>query len=83
MFTLYFSTNSANDHHFIECLGSAAYALQDTQPEARSQMPFMDHWNVSRPHVSLRDIIKEQQALQENVKKVAGTPKVSADTHLE
>ncbi|XP_026215668.1 NEDD4-binding protein 2 isoform X2 [Anabas testudineus] len=48
---------------------SAAYALQDTQPEAQSQMPFMDHWNVSRPHVSLRDIIKEQQALQENVKK--------------
>uniref|UniRef100_A0A1A7XDY5 NEDD4 binding protein 2 n=1 Tax=Iconisemion striatum TaxID=60296 RepID=A0A1A7XDY5_9TELE len=38
-------------------------------PEARGQMPFMDHWNVSRPNVSLRDIIKEEQALQENVKK--------------
>nr|XP_033480458.1 NEDD4-binding protein 2 [Epinephelus lanceolatus] len=49
--------------------GADGYASLDSQPEARGQMPFMDHWNVSRPHVSLRDIIKEQQALQENVKK--------------
>lgn len=28
-------------------------------------MPFMDHWNVSQPHISLRDIIKEEQALQD------------------
>ncbi|XP_072319867.1 NEDD4-binding protein 2 isoform X2 [Eucyclogobius newberryi] len=27
-------------------------------------LPFMDHWNVSRPHVSLRDIIKEETVLQ-------------------
>uniref|UniRef100_A0A8C3AZF5 NEDD4 binding protein 2 n=1 Tax=Cyclopterus lumpus TaxID=8103 RepID=A0A8C3AZF5_CYCLU len=41
----------------------------DNQPEARGQMPFMDHWNVPHPHVSLRDIIKEEQALQANVEK--------------
>ncbi|XP_017263722.1 NEDD4-binding protein 2 isoform X2 [Kryptolebias marmoratus] len=40
-----------------------------SQPEAGGLMPFMDHWSVSRPHVSLRDIIKEEQALQENVQK--------------
>ncbi|XP_072239353.1 NEDD4-binding protein 2 [Leuresthes tenuis] len=39
------------------------------QPEASGSVPFMDHWNVPRPHVSLRDIIKEEQALQENVRK--------------
>uniref|UniRef100_A0A3Q1FF34 NEDD4 binding protein 2 n=1 Tax=Acanthochromis polyacanthus TaxID=80966 RepID=A0A3Q1FF34_9TELE len=39
------------------------------QPDAFGRIPFMDHWNAPRPHVSLRDIIKEQQALQENVKK--------------
>lgn len=33
-------------------------------------MPFMDHWNVSHPHISLRDIIKEEQALQDNMEKV-------------
>uniref|UniRef100_A0A3P8TUS1 NEDD4 binding protein 2 n=1 Tax=Amphiprion percula TaxID=161767 RepID=A0A3P8TUS1_AMPPE len=41
----------------------------DNQPDAFSRMPFMDHWNAPRPHVSLRDIIKEEQALQENIKK--------------
>uniref|UniRef100_A0A3Q3J3L8 Smr domain-containing protein n=1 Tax=Monopterus albus TaxID=43700 RepID=A0A3Q3J3L8_MONAL len=38
----------------------------DSQPDSHGQMPFMDHWNVSHPHVSLRDIIKEEQALQHN-----------------
>lgn len=33
-------------------------------------MPFMDHWNVSHPHISLRDIIKEEQALHDNMEKV-------------
>ncbi|XP_041839319.1 NEDD4-binding protein 2 isoform X2 [Melanotaenia boesemani] len=37
--------------------------------EASGSMPLMDHWNVSRPHVSLRDIIKEEQALQDKVQK--------------
>lgn len=42
----------------------------DGQPEVYSQMPFMDHWNVSHPHISLRDIIKEEQALQDSMEKV-------------
>ncbi|XP_073323367.1 NEDD4-binding protein 2 [Pagrus major] len=50
-------------------ISADGYVSLDSQPEARSQMPFMDHWNVSRPHISLRDIIKEQQALQENEEK--------------
>ncbi|CAJ1052124.1 NEDD4-binding protein 2 isoform X1 [Xyrichtys novacula] len=41
----------------------------DGHPETRDQIPFMDHWSVSRPHVSLREIIKEEQALQDNVEK--------------
>lgn len=63
--------------------GADDYASLDSQPEARGQMPFMDHWNVSRPHVSLRDIIKEQQALQENVKKVTHLPTVPANLYIE
>lgn len=53
--------------------------LHDSQPDPHGQMPFMDHWNVSRPHVSLRDIIKEEQALQENVEKVTHTLGVPTD----
>ncbi|KAK5866088.1 hypothetical protein PBY51_020304 [Eleginops maclovinus] len=50
-------------------ISADGYESLDSQPEAGAQMPLMDHWNVSRPHVFLRDIIKEEQALQENVKK--------------
>lgn len=53
--------------HFL--ISADGYTSLDSQPEACSQMPFMDHWNVSRPHISLRDIIKEEQALQQNVEK--------------
>nr|XP_019955990.1 PREDICTED: NEDD4-binding protein 2 [Paralichthys olivaceus] len=53
--------------HFLP--NADGYTSLNNQSESRGQMPFMDHWNVSRPHVSLRDIIKEEQALQENVKK--------------
>ncbi|XP_029008207.1 NEDD4-binding protein 2 [Betta splendens] len=44
------------------------WASHDLQPDPRVQMPFMDHWNVSHSHVSLRDIIKEEQALQNMAK---------------
>ncbi|CAF93506.1 unnamed protein product, partial [Tetraodon nigroviridis] len=43
--------------------------LPNGRPEGYSQMPFMDHWNVSHPHISLRDIIKEEQALHDNMEK--------------
>ncbi|KAM9857245.1 NEDD4-binding protein 2 [Aulostomus maculatus] len=45
------------------------YQAVGNQPETQTGVPFMDHWNVSQPHVSLRDIIKEEQALQENMEK--------------
>lgn len=41
----------------------------DSHPDAAGLLPLMDHWNVSQPHVSLRDIIKEEQVLQANRKK--------------
>ncbi|XP_010776333.1 NEDD4-binding protein 2 [Notothenia coriiceps] len=50
-------------------ISADGYESLDSQPEAGAPMPYMDHWNMSQPHVSLRDIIKEEQALQENVKK--------------
>lgn len=50
--------------------GADGYTARDSQSEASRLMPFMDHWNVSRPQVSLRDIIKEEKALQENMEKV-------------
>uniref|UniRef100_A0AAQ4Q3Q5 NEDD4 binding protein 2 n=1 Tax=Gasterosteus aculeatus aculeatus TaxID=481459 RepID=A0AAQ4Q3Q5_GASAC len=50
--------------------GESQGASPVNQPDACGRIPFMDHWNAPRPHVSLRDIIKEEQALQENVEKV-------------
>lgn len=50
-----------------------------SQPEVPGQMPFMDHWKVPRPHVSLRDIIKEEQALQQTVEKVSHIPNAPVD----
>ncbi|KAG7485076.1 NEDD4-binding protein 2 [Solea senegalensis] len=47
--------------------------------EQCSQLPFMDHWNASPQRVSLRDIIKEEQALQKNVER---TRQSSADLNL-
>nr|XP_040043202.1 LOW QUALITY PROTEIN: NEDD4-binding protein 2 [Gasterosteus aculeatus aculeatus] len=49
--------------------GESQGASPVNQPDACGRIPFMDHWNAPRPHVSLRDIIKEEQALQENVEK--------------
>ncbi|XP_034543240.1 NEDD4-binding protein 2 isoform X2 [Notolabrus celidotus] len=50
-------------------ISADGYTTPDGHPETRGRIPFMDHWSVSRPHVSLREIIKEEQALQENMEK--------------
>nr|XP_061792435.1 NEDD4-binding protein 2 [Nerophis lumbriciformis] len=34
-----------------------------------SGLPIMDHWNFSQPRVSLRNIMEEERAMQENVQK--------------
>ncbi|KAL4640346.1 NEDD4-binding protein 2 isoform X1 [Arapaima gigas] len=34
---------------------------------------FMDHWNASQPHVSLRDIMMEEEALQQSMEKLNNT----------
>ncbi|KAM4604286.1 NEDD4-binding protein 2 isoform 2-T2 [Polymixia lowei] len=53
--------------HFL--IGTDGYASLGGQPEMWEEMPFMDHWSVSRPQVSLRDIMTEEQARQENMEK--------------
>ncbi|KAG7458709.1 hypothetical protein MATL_G00223570 [Megalops atlanticus] len=39
------------------------------QSEVSESFPFMDHWNVPQYHVSLRDIMMEEEALQEHLEK--------------
>lgn len=51
--------------------GAEGWAPQSSQLDGSNHMPLMDHWNASRPFVSLRDIIKEEQALQERMEKVS------------
>lgn len=53
--------------HFL--IGPDGLSSLGGQSEARDEALFMDHWSVSRPHVSLRDIMTEEQALQENLEK--------------
>ncbi|XP_018591553.2 NEDD4-binding protein 2 isoform X1 [Scleropages formosus] len=33
-------------------------------------LPYMDHWNAFQPYVSLRDIMLEEEALQQNMEKL-------------
>ncbi|XP_071397189.1 NEDD4-binding protein 2 [Centroberyx affinis] len=53
--------------HFL--IGADGYASLGSQSQAQDEMPFMDHWSASRPHVSLRDIMTEEQARQQNMEK--------------
>lgn len=49
--------------------GADGWATQSSQSDASNLMPIMDHWNASHQFVSLRDIIKEEQALQDKMEK--------------
>ncbi|TSO98524.1 NEDD4-binding protein 2 [Bagarius yarrelli] len=40
-----------------------------SQSAFQDALPFMDHWNVSRPPISLRDIMLEEQVLQDSLEK--------------
>ncbi|XP_052362896.1 NEDD4-binding protein 2-like [Oncorhynchus keta] len=53
--------------HFL--IGPDGFASPSGQSEARDELPILDHWSVSRPHVSLRDIMTEERALQENMER--------------
>lgn len=64
-------TQSAN---FL--INTDGYMSLSSYPDSCDLMPVMDHWNVSHPHVSLRDIMKEEEALQNNVEKVILAPTV-------
>ncbi|XP_061772032.1 NEDD4-binding protein 2 [Nerophis ophidion] len=43
--------------------------LSGTDADGRADQPYTDHWNFSQPRVSLRNIIKEELALQKNMEK--------------
>ncbi|KAM9449648.1 NEDD4-binding protein 2 isoform 2-T2 [Clarias gariepinus] len=50
-------------------IGADGYSSLGYQSAVQEGFPFMDHWNVSRPPVSLRDIMLEEQVLQESLEK--------------
>ncbi|KAF5902290.1 NEDD4-binding protein 2 [Clarias magur] len=50
-------------------IGADGYSSLGYQSSVQEGFPFMDHWNVSRPPVSLRDIMLEEQVLQESLEK--------------
>ncbi|KAF6733452.1 NEDD4-binding protein 2 [Oryzias melastigma] len=56
------SQGAKHQSHFLTSRDAAK------QPDSAGQTPFTDHWSISHPPVSLRDIMKEEQAL-ENVQK--------------
>ncbi|CAL8331589.1 unnamed protein product [Merluccius merluccius] len=50
-------------------IGADGYASLGSQSEAQPDFPIMDHWNVSRTRVSLRDIMTEEHARQKTLEK--------------
>lgn len=40
---------------------------------SREEIPFMDHWSASYAPVSLRDIMIEEQVMQDSMEKVSHT----------
>uniref|UniRef100_I3JR45 NEDD4 binding protein 2 n=1 Tax=Oreochromis niloticus TaxID=8128 RepID=I3JR45_ORENI len=55
--------------HWGDSQAGKTGSRDQTHPEACGPMPIMDHWNASRPLVSLREIMEEEQALQNNLEK--------------
>ncbi|KAK2865657.1 hypothetical protein Q7C36_001713 [Tachysurus vachellii] len=56
-----------SDAHFL--FGADGYSSLGNQSAFQEGFPFMDHWNVSRPPVSLRGIMLEEQVLQDSLEK--------------
>ncbi|XP_030644041.1 NEDD4-binding protein 2 [Chanos chanos] len=50
-------------------IGADGYTSLASQSDISEDTPFMDHWNASRPPVSLRDIMTEELVLQESMEK--------------
>ncbi|KAJ8281312.1 hypothetical protein GJAV_G00066080 [Gymnothorax javanicus] len=60
-------TDGALSSQFL--LGADGFAsLGQSEAAAADCFPFMDHWNARQSHTSLRDIMLEEQALQEHMK---------------
>ncbi|KAI5607322.1 NEDD4-binding protein 2 isoform X1 [Silurus asotus] len=50
-------------------IGTGDYSSLSNQSGGQEDFPFMDHWNISRHPVSLRDIMLEEQVLQDSLEK--------------
>ncbi|KAG9259932.1 NEDD4-binding protein 2 [Astyanax mexicanus] len=50
-------------------IGADGYSSLSNQSNIQESFPYMDHWNVSRPPVSLRNIMFEEQVMQESLEK--------------
>lgn len=50
--------------------GAYGYSLYSSQSGFQEGLPFMDHWNTFRPPVSLRNIMIEEQVIQDSLEKV-------------
>ncbi|KAL7841434.1 hypothetical protein SRHO_G00251250 [Serrasalmus rhombeus] len=50
-------------------IGADGYSSLSSQSGIQEGFPFMDHWNVSRPPVSLRNIMIEEQVMQDSLEK--------------
>ncbi|XP_066516070.1 NEDD4-binding protein 2 isoform X2 [Hoplias malabaricus] len=53
--------------HFL--IGADGYSSLSSQGGFQENFPFMDHWNVSHPPVSLRNIMMEEQVMQDSLEK--------------
>ncbi|XP_036438960.1 LOW QUALITY PROTEIN: NEDD4-binding protein 2 [Colossoma macropomum] len=50
-------------------IGTDGCSSLSSQSGIQEGFPFMDHWNVSRPPVSLRNIMIEEQVMQDSLEK--------------
>uniref|UniRef100_A0A8B9HDX5 NEDD4 binding protein 2 n=1 Tax=Astyanax mexicanus TaxID=7994 RepID=A0A8B9HDX5_ASTMX len=57
---------AALSYHLLQENG---YSSLSNQSNIQESFPYMDHWNVSRPPVSLRNIMFEEQVMQESLEK--------------
>ncbi|XP_061101924.1 NEDD4-binding protein 2 isoform X2 [Conger conger] len=60
-------TDGASASHFL--FGTDGFPSLSQSEAAAQNVPFMDHWNAPQSHVSLRDIMLEEQVLQEHMEK--------------
>ncbi|XP_072526275.1 NEDD4-binding protein 2 isoform X2 [Salminus brasiliensis] len=63
------ATDGQRDSDVRFLIGADGYSSLMSQSNIQDGFPLMDHWNVSRPPVSLRNIMIEEQVMQESLEK--------------